>query len=79
MALSRYRDALFGEWPPVTRDIYHAVPADPKEGAILVGAVPAEGAIRAEAVAPEAMIGLGTGGPEKDRKFGQRDAATCVA
>ena len=47
--------------------------ADPQEGAILVGAVPAEGAIRAgAAVAPVAMIGLGTGGPRKDREFGQR-------
>ena len=45
--------------------------ADLQEGPKLVGVVPAEGAIRAEAAAV-AMIDLGTGGPEKDRKFGQR-------
>ena len=59
--------------------MWHSM-VDPKEGAILVGAVPAEGAIRVEAtVAPEAMIGLGTGSAEKIEvrtQIQRRDAAT---
>ena len=44
--------------------------ADSQEGSLLVGAIPAEGAIRAGAAALVAVIGLGAGGSEKDRKGG---------
>ena len=47
--------------------------ADLQEGTLWVDAAPGESKIRAEAaVALVAMVDLGTGGPEKDRKVGQR-------